>query len=190
MKHAISIATAAALALAARSSRRGSAQLDPDTLALFKKNAEDIIPTGEEDQIAALRELWLNLGGSKPIELGTARDFIERLADPEGTYDTAERLADAVAVANTVQSRKRGKPDLPAYGRGGRKPTRDELIAWMAWDDPNGVYTDEDRAYEWAGTEGAAPFTDEEAIEQFIYHFAEYGEDFAAQVKKILAPVW
>jgi hypothetical protein len=49
-------------------------------------------------------------------------------------------------------------------------PTREELIEWLAWNDPNGVYYDEDMLYEFGEV-----LTLEEAQDLFIETMEEAG---------------
>ncbi len=70
MNPAIPIATVAALALAASARRRGSAQLDPDTLARFKAAAGELIRASGVAGLHQVRELWRGLGmGDAPMDL-------------------------------------------------------------------------------------------------------------------------
>ena len=54
-------------------------------------------------------------------------------------------LPEAIRLANECgrESQRSGAPHLPAT------PTREQLIAWLCWCDPNGCYSDEDCAAEW-----------------------------------------
>jgi len=44
---------------------------------------------------------------------------------------------------DNVSSRRLGQPSISDTS------TREELIAWLEWNDPNGVYSDEDCVAEW-----------------------------------------
>ena len=70
MNPAIPIATAAALALAASARRRGSAQLDAATLAMFKEKAGELIRASGVAGLNQAREFWVSMVGEElPMDL-------------------------------------------------------------------------------------------------------------------------
>ncbi len=73
MNPAIPIATAAALALAASARRRGSAQLDAATLAMFKEKAGELIRASGVAGLNQAREVWVSMVGENvPLDLSGA----------------------------------------------------------------------------------------------------------------------
>lgn len=77
-------------------------------------------------------------------------------------------LSEAIKLANMTsrESRRGPGPHLP------ENPTREQLIGWLVWCDPNGCYTDEDNAVEYPDE----PPMDLETLHEILCYWFEDDE--------------
>jgi hypothetical protein len=83
-------------------------------------------------------------------------------------------LSEAIKLANMTsrESRMGPGPLLP------EDPTREQLIEWLDWCDPNGCYTDEDNAVEYPDE----PPIELETLHELLCHWFESDEPCIAPI--------